>query len=41
MSKAARSLYLFAIYLVVSGRGFLGIPNIVLPMFGLPETSGP
>ena len=41
MSKAARSLYVFAIYLIVIGLGFLLMPNLVLPLFGFPETSEP
>ncbi|MCJ7739268.1 MAG: hypothetical protein MUQ10_18470 [Anaerolineae bacterium] len=41
MSKAAKSLYVFAIYLVVIGLGFMAMPNLVLPLFGFAETSEP
>jgi hypothetical protein len=41
MSKAARSLFVFGIYLIVIGLGFLIIPNTVLPIFGFPDTSEP
>jgi hypothetical protein len=41
MSKAARSLYIFAIYLIVIGLGFLVFPNMLLGIFGIPETSEP
>jgi len=39
MSKAARSVFIFGIYLIVIGLGFLIIPNIVLRLFGFPETT--
>ncbi len=41
MSKAARSLLVFGIYLIVIGLGFLVMPNVVLRLFGFPETSEP
>jgi hypothetical protein len=41
MSKAARSLFVFGIYLIVIGLGFLIIPNVVLRLFGFAETSEP
>jgi hypothetical protein len=41
MSKAARSLFIFGIYLIVIGLGFLVVPNVVLRLFGFPETSEP
>ena len=41
MSKAARSLFVFAIYLIVIGLGFLILPNTVLGLFGFPETTEP
>ena len=41
MSKAARSLFVFGIYLIVIGLGFLVMPNLVLRLFGFPETSEP
>lgn len=39
MSKEARSLFVFGIYLIFVGLGFMVMPNTVLPLFGLPETS--
>ena len=41
MSKAARSLFVFGIYLIIIGLGFLVMPNLVLRLFGFPETSEP
>ncbi len=41
MSKAAKSLLVFGIYLVIAGIGFLVIPNMVLGLLGFPETSEP
>jgi hypothetical protein len=41
MSKAARSLFVFGIYLIVIGLGFLVLPNVVLRLFGFPETTEP
>ncbi len=41
MSKAARSLFVFGIYLIVIGLGFILTPNLVLRLFGFPETSEP
>ena len=41
MSKAARSLFIFAIYLIVIGLGFLIIPNVALRLFGFTETNEP
>ena len=41
MSKAAKSLFVFGIYLIVIGLGFLVMPNLVLRLFGFPETSEP
>ncbi|MGB2927400.1 MAG: hypothetical protein WBB70_00655 [Desulfobacterales bacterium] len=41
MSKAARSLFVFGLYLIVIGLGFLVMPNLVLRLFGFPETSEP
>ena len=41
MSKAARSLFAFAIYLIGIGLGFLILPNLVLRLFGFPETTEP
>ncbi len=39
MSKAPKSAWAFAIYLVVIERGFLIIPNYLLGLFGLAETT--
>lgn len=36
MSPAGRSMVVFGIYLLVSGIGFFFVPNIVLPILGLP-----
>jgi hypothetical protein len=41
MSKSAISVFVFGIYLVVIGLGFLLIPNTVLGLFGLPTTTEP
>ncbi len=41
MSKAAKSVFVFGIYLIFIGLGFLLMPNIVLKLFGFPETSEP
>ncbi len=41
MSKAAKSLFVFGIYLIVIGLAFLLVPNIQLRLFGFPETSEP
>ena len=38
MSKASRSIFVFGIYLIVIGLGFLLMPNVVLRVFGFPET---
>lgn len=39
MSKAARSIFVFGIYLVIAGLGFLLVPNLMLSMVGLPTTT--
>lgn len=39
MSRSARSVFVFGIYLVGLGVGILTIPNVLLGMFGLPATS--
>ncbi len=41
MSKAARSVYVFGLYLVLAGTGFMFMPNTVLSLVGLPATSEP
>jgi hypothetical protein len=41
MSKAAKSVLVFGIYLIVIGLGFLLIPNTMLGLFGIPATTEP
>ena len=41
MSKAAKSVFVFGIYLIFIGLGFLLVPNTVLGLFGFPMTTGP
>ena len=41
MSKAAKTLLVFGIYLVVTGLGFLFIPNPLLSLFGFDTTTEP
>ena len=41
MSKAATSILVFGIYLVVIGLGFLVAPNMPLGLFGFPATTEP
>lgn len=41
MSKAARSVHVFGLYLVLPGIGFLLIPNVLLPLLGAPTTDQP
>ena len=41
MSKAAKSVLVFGIYLVVIGLGFLVVPNTLLALFGFPATNEP
>lgn len=38
MSPAARSISVFAIYLWVMGVVFVFVPNVLLSLFGFPET---
>ena len=38
MSKAARSLFVFGVYLVALGLLLLIVPNVLITLFGLPET---
>ena len=38
MSDAAVSVFVFGIYLLVIGSGFLTIPNILLPLLKFPRT---
>ena len=41
MSKAAKSVHVFGLYLALPGLGFLLIPNVLLPLFGGPTTDQP
>ena len=41
MSKAAISVLVFGVYLIVIGLGFLLAPNIPLSLFGFPTTTEP
>jgi hypothetical protein len=41
MSKPAKSILGFGIYMAVTGLGFLVIPNILLALFGFPTTDEP
>lgn len=38
MSKSAKSVFVFAIYLVWLGTTLLVMPNVLLSLFGLPST---
>ncbi len=39
MSKSARSVYLFSFYLFGLGVVLVVVPNVLLGMFGIPETN--
>ncbi len=39
MSKAARSVFFFSIYLLVMGAVLTVAPNLLLVVFGLPTTT--
>jgi hypothetical protein len=41
MSKSAKSILVFGIYMAVTGLGFLVIPNTLLALFGFPTTDEP
>ena len=41
MSPSAISIFVFGIYIVLVGAGFLFIPNTVLPLFKFPKTNEP
>ncbi len=41
MSKAATSVLVFGVYLIVIGLGFLLVPNMFLGLFGFPTTTEP
>jgi len=38
MSKSARSVFVFSVYLVLLGITLLVMPNVLLALFGLPAT---
>lgn len=39
MSKSAHSVYLFSLYLFGLGAVLVVVPNVLLGMFGIPETN--
>ena len=39
MSKSAFTLKVFGIYLLVLGLGLLVMPNLLLGIFGMPQTT--
>ena len=39
MSAAATSIAVYAVYLFGQGAALLAIPNVILPLFGLPEAT--
>ena len=41
MSSAARSVYVFGIYLIVIGGILMGSPNTLLAVLGIPATTEP
>jgi hypothetical protein len=41
MSRPARSLLVFGLYMIVSGLVFMTVPNLVLPDMGLPASHEP
>ena len=41
MNASALSVFVFGIYLIVVGIGFIFMPNTVLPMFKFPKTNEP
>ena len=41
MTSAARSVYVFGIYLIVLGGILMGSPNTLLAMFGIASTTEP
>ena len=41
MSAVAISVFVFGIYLVITGTGFIFMPNTVLPLFKFPKTNEP
>ncbi|MEA1881448.1 MAG: hypothetical protein U9N31_03525, partial [Candidatus Marinimicrobia bacterium] len=41
MSKPAKSVFFFGVYVVIAGLGFFIIPNTLLTLLGLQETTEP
>jgi hypothetical protein len=41
MNPSVLSMYVFGIYLIFVGAGFLLVPNVILPLFRLPKTDEP
>jgi hypothetical protein len=41
MDSTTTSIFVFGIYLIFVGAGFLLIPNIILPLFRFPKTDEP
>ena len=41
MSDVAISVFVFAIYLLITGVGFVFVPNVLLPLFKFPKTNEP
>ena len=39
MSRAATSVFVWGIYMILMGATFLLVPNLVLPLFGFPPTN--
>jgi hypothetical protein len=39
MSRAAKSLFVFGIYLLLLGSSLLLVPNLLLQVFGVPQTN--
>ena len=39
MNRAALTIFVWGIYVIGVGLGFLFIPNVILPLFGLPTTT--
>jgi len=41
MSPGAISMFVFGIYIIIAGSGYLLIPNTILPLFKQPKTEEP
>lgn len=41
MTSAARSVFVFGIYLLVTGAVLIGAPNLLLAVIGVPQTTEP